>query len=294
MRQRLNLPNLTKRTTKVKRSELEIALRAGNIENARRESLIIAEHLTGKTQAYLAMGDIDLPGEASLMLKRRLTGEPLQYILGEWHFYNIKLKVTPDVLIPRPETEELVERALAFLPQGGTFADLCSGSGCIALAIAVNRPDTRGIAVELSKNALKVLSENIALCRQNEHITAFEGDVTTDVFGCGEKFDLITANPPYITPSEMLSLEKELFFEPKMALTDFVNGMTIIEKIIKIYPAHLKPNGVMLMEIGSSQGEKTEAVAKNEGLDVKILKDYSNLDRIAVIAHSQSILSQIK
>lgn len=274
-------------------SELEYALTNGGLENARHEALLIAEELTGKSRASLMLSDHALPAEADAMLQRRLNGEPLQYILGKWDFYNIQLKVSPAVLIPRPETELLVEMAISLLPPNGNFADLCSGSGCIAAAIAANRPDANGTAAELSKDAFGIMCENFrALCLKDS-LRPVLADVTRDIFSKDEAFNVIVTNPPYIALDEMPSLARELSYEPKMALTDFSNGTTIIKKIIDIYPQHLKSGGVLLIEIGASQGESILNYAKANGLFAKLIRDLSKLDRIVAVANSADDLARI-
>lgn len=274
-------------------SELEYALTNGGLENARHEALLIAEELTGKSRASLMLSDHALPAEADAMLQRRLNGEPLQYILGKWDFYNIQLKVSPAVLIPRPETELLVEMAISLLPPNGNFADLCSGSGCIAAAIAANRPDANGTAAELSKDAFGIMCENFrALCLKDS-LRPILADVTRDIFSKDEAFNVIVTNPPYIALDEMPSLARELSYEPQMALTDFSNGTTIIKKIIDIYPQHLKSGGVLLIEIGASQGESILNYAKANGLFAKLIRDLSKLDRIVAVANSADDLARI-
>ncbi len=276
------------------RSELERALNEGGIESSRLESLLIAEELTGKSAASLALSDTPLPEAANDMLRRRLAGEPLQYILGKWDFYNITLKVTPAVLIPRPETEMLVEQAIKLIPTGGCFADLCSGSGCVAAAIAANRPDVSGVAAELSPDAFGIMCENFRALHLDPVLHPVLADVTADIFEEGELFDVIVTNPPYISLDEMPTLARELSHEPDMALTDFSDGTTVIKRIIDIYPGHLKIGSALLIEIGSSQGEAVTEYARRRGLAAKLLRDLSGLDRIAVIAKTAEALDRIQ
>ena len=151
------------------------------------------------------------------LVRRRAAGEPTAWLTGRRAFLGHSFRVTPDVLVPRPETELLVEAALAALPQRGAVLDLCTGSGCIAISVALARPDARVVATELSPGAMAVARENAALLGAT--VEFLEGDLDAPV-GAGERFDVVISNPPYVPTGEIAGLAREVRKEPRIALDD--------------------------------------------------------------------------
>jgi release factor glutamine methyltransferase len=192
------------------------------------------------------------------LLQRRINGEPIAHILGTREFFGLPLRVTADTLIPRPDTETLVEQALAIIPQQSPYLvlDLGTGTGAVALAIAKNRPLAHVTAVDFSENALAVARENA------EHLTIH--NVTflhSHWFSAlnNERFDVIVSNPPYIAENDPHLSQGDVRFEPKSALTSGADGLNDIRHIIEQAPQHLNPNGWLLFEHGYDQAQ---AVAK--------------------------------
>ncbi|MBQ5810075.1 MAG: peptide chain release factor N(5)-glutamine methyltransferase [Clostridia bacterium] len=214
-------------------------------------------------------------------INRRVGGEPLQYIVGQWEFYSLPFMVGPGVLIPRADTELLVDKALDFLKGKGCpkVADLCSGSGCIAVATAVNRPDCKVDAYELSTDAIKYLKQNIALNNTNVNI------INTDILAadCTEKYDIILSNPPYIESDIIKELETEVQKEPHMALDGGSDGLTFYRAIAKKWVSNLKPGGALMVEIGINQHTAVEQLFIEAGLiDVHSAKDINGIERVII------------
>ena len=213
------------------------------------------------------------------IIERRLQNEPWQYIFQRAYFRDLTLKVTPAVLIPRPETELLVDWCIDILPEGGKVLDLGTGSGAIALSIATERPDAEVTACDISADALSIAMENAQNAAPNRVRW-----VESDLFAAlpGEKFDLIAANLPYVTESEHLELSPEVkLFEPKLALTSGEDGLDLIRKTIEQAADHLSPHGAIILEMSSTQ---TDTVAELfcdtlQYCAIEIIKDYTNRTR---------------
>lgn len=211
---------------------------------------------------------------------RRLSGEPLQYILGEWEFWGLPFKVGKGVLIPQPDTERLVECVLEQM-KGKTnlkVLDLCSGSGCVAIALAHERPDAQVTAVELYDSAFNYLIENIKLNQVD--VKAVKYDVLTAPEGF-EKYDIIVSNPPYIAPSEASLLSAEVLAEPHEALFGGDDGLVFYRAINELWLPLLNPNGAMLLEIGYTQAAQVREIFK--GRQSSVIKDYAGNDRVVKI-----------
>lgn len=213
------------------------------------------------------------------LAEKRAAHTPLQYLAGEWDFYNVTLAVGEGVLIPRADTELIVETALALLQgkEKATVYDLCAGTGAIGCAIAHNLPCAQVTAVELSDKALPYLQKNAARYK----VSVCEGDVLH--FGqkaARESLDLIVSNPPYVTKEEYKSLAPELFFEPKMALVAEENGLCFYKAIAKDWKNALAPGGWLCFEIGCSQGEAVSGILKENGYtEITVVQDFAGLDR---------------
>jgi len=224
------------------------------------------------------------------LVERAGRHEPIAYLAGKTEFYSLELDITPDCMIPRPETELLVERAVEFLRSrtGRQFVcDLCTGSGCIAAAIARNYPDCRIFATDISDAALSVAAKNIEKHRLKERIRLLCGDLFDPIIPqLGEGgFDLIVCNPPYVSASEFEKLGKNVKdYEPKSALFAGADGLDIYRRIIEKVDTFLKPDAALMLEIGYSQGQAVRQLFEQAGCfsEIKIEKDFNNNDRIAI------------
>ncbi len=222
------------------------------------------------------------------LVKRAGGHEPVAYLIGKTEFYSLELNITSDCLIPRPETELLVQRAIEFLrTRDGTqyVCDLCTGSGCIAVAIARNVPDARVIATDISAAALDVAAQNIEKHQLAKRITLLQGDLfeplirPLDV----ELFDLIVCNPPYVSAAEYEALDKNVKdYEPRIALFAGEDGLDIYRRIIEKVDQFLKPEAALMLEIGYAQGPAVKELLEQTGsfAEITIEKDFHNNDRI--------------
>jgi release factor glutamine methyltransferase len=215
------------------------------------------------------------------LLDRRVLGEPIAYITGEREFWSLTLRVNSKVLIPRPETELLVETALQLLPQGAQcLADLGTGSGAIALALAKERPDCRVYGVDVSPYALRVASDN-ALLHKLENIRFSLGSWCDPL--PAEPLALIVSNPPYIDPTDAHLSQGDLRFEPPSALSAGDSGIADIRTIIMQAPAHLREGGWLLLEHGFEQAAQVRALLIANGFQgVRTLQDLNGLDRVTI------------
>lgn len=204
---------------------------------------------------------------------RRRKGEPLQYILGEWEFMGLPFFVGPEALIPRQDTETLCEAALGWLKTrpGARVLDLCCGTGCIGVSLA-KLGGARAAFADVSPDALKLARRN---ARHNGVDGEFyESDLLAAVPGV---YDLIACNPPYLTAAEMESCQRELTFEPALALYGGEDGLTFYRRLAAEWEEHVAPGGLLLLEIGASQGEAVGELFPG----AKIMKDICGLDRVA-------------
>jgi release factor glutamine methyltransferase len=224
------------------------------------------------------------------LVKRAAANEPIAYLVGKTEFYSLEIQVCKDCLIPRPETELLVERAIGFLRSRAPnqlSCDLCTGSGCIAVAIAKNVSDSRIIATDISDAALNIAEKNVQAHQLQTRVKLLCGALfdpllpQLDI----EKFDLITCNPPYITSDEFLTLDKNVRdYEPKQALHGGADGLDVYRRIFEKVDSFLKPDGCLMLEIGYSQGQAIRGIleAMNCFAQVTIEKDFSNNDRVVI------------
>lgn len=212
---------------------------------------------------------------AKRYLERRLSGEPLQYILGEWEFYGLPFKVGKGVLIPRQDTEVIVELAREFIERTGaeSVLDLCAGSGCIGIALA-KTCGVSAVLVENSRVAFDYLEQNVELNGAEKQCRTVLGDCFCEY---GE-FDVIVSNPPYLTKSDMESLQREVTFEPKSALFGGNDGLDYYRKLLKLHAKNV--NGLFAVEIGIGEEQAIMEIFRENGLEPSLEKDFNGIYRV--------------
>lgn len=247
-----------------------------------------AERLIAETAGFpraelFLRGEEPVPeplAEAVLRLaERRTAREPLQYLTGRAAFMDLELEVNGDVLIPRPETELLVEWAVHHLPENGSLLDLGTGSGAIALSVAAMRPDVAVTGVDLSPAALRVAERNRRRCRL-ERVRLLESDLFSAV--AGEKFDLVAANLPYVTEEEYPTLSPEVReFEPRLALVAGDGGMALIVRAVRDLAGFLTPEGRAILELSPPQAPRLVRLLAETGAfaGIEVIQDYTRRDR---------------
>ena len=251
-------------------------LSVAGLAEPRREAGTLLSHALGRDQAYLVthsdevMTDVQL-ADFRACVERRAAGEPFQYIAGRQEFYGLEFEVTPDVLIPRPETELLVETALELLRDtpSPSVCDIGTGSGCILVSLLHERKDARGVGCDISLPALYVATRNAQRHGVFDRLCFF----LSDCFGCWEseeedgteaippRFHMIVSNPPYVAESDLGGLQREVRdHEPRVALTPGGDGLSVIRRLVSEAPGFLKPGGHLLLEIGFNQHEQVAAL----------------------------------
>ena len=249
--------------------------------------------VSGKTHAqFLADQNIYASEEICRSMDAGVTrlrsGEPLAYVLGEWEFYGLKLHVSPDVLIPRDDTCAVVQLAInqgIFLPESPRILDLCTGSGCIGLAIASRVRDARVTLADISREALAVAKKNAASNKLSNHVSCVQADALKEPSAFLGKFDMIVSNPPYITRWEMEQLPASVAdFEPHLALFGGEDGLDFYRSIAKNYKSALKPGGYLAFEFGMGQGDDVCKILQANGYTIlERTRDYNDRER-AVLA----------
>jgi release factor glutamine methyltransferase len=289
---------------------IEEELKAAGIAEYKREALLMmAFALRIRPAEVMTMRDKPIADTHRLVLsgwiERRIRREPLQYILGEMEFWGMEIMVDRNVLIPRPETEELIEAALnAYgkldIHDYDTLAlDLCSGSGCIAIAIAKGIPRGRVLATDLSFMASEATIKNALINDVVERVECLTGDLFAPIAEAGlqGKLDLIVSNPPYIKSGDIATLEPEVRdHEPRSALDGGEDGLAFIRRIIVEAPTYLRDGGLLAMEIGYDQAEDVrEIISKVEAFgEFEIKKDLAGIERILIARKIKKALPEKK
>ena len=261
-------------------------LAAAGIEDYVFEAKQILRHITGFSNVQIISNPhkkLSLFEENNLtaIIKQRLIRYPLQYIIGEWGFYGGNFKVGPGVLVPRADTETLIDIALEFLKdrEKSQVCDLCAGSGCIGITVAREKSDSFVTAVEKYEEALRYARENAKL-NGTENIEFILGDVFEGA-GAERQYDLILSNPPYIPPEEMKEISPEAKFEPGTALLGGEDGLDFYRAIIKGYKASLVDGGMMAFEVGMGEAEAVAELMKNQGFcDIGTRQDAAGIERV--------------
>ena len=266
------------------KSAAEILQKSG-IREPRRESVSLLVFALQKDRTFLiAHPEYELSAAEETrfrrFLQRRADREPFQYITGKQEFYGLDFTVTGDVLIPRPETELIVENAVELLPANGRFCEIGIGSGCISISILHLIKTASAVGLDISANALRIAAVNAKIHQVSDRLELKVSDVFDTV--TNEKFDLVVSNPPYIPAAVMKTLQAEVQnFEPASALTDGGDGLSVIKKIVRDAPYFLKPHGFLLMEIGFDQAAQVrEFFASNIWQEIETLPDLQGIPRM--------------
>lgn len=269
----------------MKLKEAALILSHAGIKDALREARLIFSHFDKTPISRLVVGDAESENPiVAEAISRRREREPLQYIIGEVGFYNETYKVTPACLIPRSDTELLVEYAVEHIKPRARFLDICTGSGCVAISTLKNTKDTTCVAIDLSKDALRVAEENARAQNVEGRVAFLHADAKSPdtVEGLG-KFDAILSNPPYVTDAEYEGLEPEIFHEPKMAFVAGDDGGDFYRALTSLYKSALTEDGFIAYEIGYASAPILEEVAEREKMSLKILRDLSDNPRVAIL-----------
>lgn len=268
------------------------ALRRCGIEAYNLEARLIVAHAAGKSSAEL-MRDLHLYTTSEVeskvreYIERRIAGEPVAYITGSWEFYGLPMIVTPDVLIPRMDTEVLVNTAKELLTgykMDAKVLDLCCGSGCITCAVGHEMPATKLVAVDISPSALEICRKNIALNRLSARAICMQADALSSPPMSIGQFDMIISNPPYIATAEIDTLDSSVKdHEPLWALDGGEDGLRFYKSIIKHWKTTLRPYGMLLFEVGEGQaGAVYEMLQAASFRSVFTRKDTLGVDRVVV------------
>lgn len=261
--------------------------RAG-IPDSRFDVLCIFQDMLGEKEPMFRPNE-EVAGVDELRIRelvdRRCQGDPLQYLLGEWEFYGFPMKVGEGVLIPRPDTETLIENVLSLVRRKSMkapkIADLCSGSGCIAIALKRLIPSAEVYAVELSEKALGYLRANVKLNSADVHI--IQGDILSEETAGGlPELDIIVSNPPYLTAEEMSDLQTEVSHEPEMALAGGEDGLDFYRAMTPLWKKSLRPGGSLFYEFGMGQHGEIEKILAGNGFEnIEFTRDAGGIIRTA-------------
>ncbi|MBO5557126.1 MAG: peptide chain release factor N(5)-glutamine methyltransferase [Oscillospiraceae bacterium] len=265
-------------------------LRQHGVEACNLEARILLAQASGKSTADL-LKDMHLYTTAAVEEKvkeytaRRLRGEPVAYITGTWEFYGLPMIVTPDVLIPRLDTEVLVDTAKSLLigrKMDARILDLCCGSGCITCALAHELPASKLVAVDISASALEVCRANVTANRFNTRVICMQADATASPPMSIGSFDLIVSNPPYIASPDIMTLDPSVRdYEPIWALDGGEDGLRFYKGIIKYWKSLLRPGGYLLFEVGEGQAQEVKDMLLSAGFaSADTRKDTAGTERV--------------
>ena len=272
-------------------------LRQAGVPEARREAASLLEHVIKRDRTFLithaetALASSEVRNLRDLV-ERRASGEPLQYITGHQDFYGLEFEVTPDVLIPRPETELLVETAIELLDkteQPARICDVGTGSGCIPITILHERPAVQAVGLDISLPALRVAARNGARHKVTARLDLIASDCLSALALNGARFSMIVSNPPYVAEAALTGLQREVRdHEPRVALTPGGDGLRIIHRLITDAPRFLDAGGYLLMEIGFDQHEKVENLIDRQVWELlDIHKDLQGIPRTVALRKIQ-------
>ena len=250
------------------------------------ETIILAISGIKKSDLLLTRNNIidtSLENKIISAIDRRLNREPLQYIIGEWEFFGLRMFCGKGCLIPRPETEMLAEIAIKKLPRNGKLLDLCTGSGCISVAVLNNRPDVTAVAVDISEEALKYAKKNAEYHNITEDRLKF---VQADIYEYTPDFfpDVIISNPPYIKTEDLKSLSAEVLHEPEIALDGGHDGLDFYKLIAKYFAKKfVRDDGCCAVEVGYDIGEEVAAIFRSQRFSASLLRDIFEVERVCLV-----------
>ena len=273
-------------------AEAAEVLRAGGVAEARREAATLLAATIDRDRAFLIAHDGDAlpPGVLSVFrerTRRRAAGEPLQYVTGRQEFYGLDFEVNAAVLIPRPETELLVEAALELLrgTESPFLCDVGTGSGCIPVALLSERAEARALAVDISTEALRVAARNAARHGVRDRLALVASDCFAALDAAAWGFEMIVSNPPYVAEDDLPGLQREVRdHEPRVALTPGGDGLSVIRRLLADSPPFLKPGGHLLFEIGFNQHEAVRRLTDaNVWTTLDIHRDLQGIPRTVAL-----------
>jgi release factor glutamine methyltransferase len=271
----------------------ERLVRAGlSAADAALDAEVLARHVLGWDRARLIVFARQPPPETfaaayDAVISRRIRREPVALITGHREFWGLDFEVTEDVLVPRPETELIVEQALERLPSGsrGPIVDVGTGSGCIAVALAHERPSLHVIAIDLSAEALGVAARNSVRHNTAGRVHLVRGDLLEPVRG---PVDLIVSNPPYVAPADAAGLQREVVeHEPHTALFAAEDGLAVLRRLCESAASRLAARGSLIVEFGAGQEERLSAIAHASGWTIETVPDLAGIPRVAVMARER-------
>ena len=282
MRANPQVPKSPPKKTKMTLNEAKRILEDAGIDTALRDARIIFEHVGGISRTELVLGGAVPDGSAACeAITKRANREPLEYIIGKAQFYKEEYIVNKSCLIPRDDTETLVDFAVKAIPDGKSFVDLCTGSGCVALSVLKNTRDTSAVAVDISPDALYVAKTNAKILGLSDRVDFVLGDALENIYG--KTPFAVLSNPPYVTENEYESLSVECKNEPKIAFVGKDNGLEFYKKITALYKNAIDKEGFIAFEIGYLQAAALRVIAEENQMNIKIIKDLSDNDRVAVL-----------
>ena len=266
--------------------EIVSRLATAGIVDAEYEAALLIEHFCGIDRSALLLRrreDLASP-ELEDAVARRAERFPIQYIIGEWYFCNQVYELSPDCLIPRPDTELLVERAAATVAKDGRFIDLGTGSGCISISLLASRPDLRGLAADISEGAIAQAKKNALRNGVSERLEFSQINMLDNkLWESGQVFDAIISNPPYIPTRQLADLDPELAHEPSRALDGGEDGLVFYRKIVENAHRILAPRGVILFEFALDQSYDIEAIAVANGYKYTLYRDIEKRPRACLL-----------
>ncbi len=266
----------------MKLSEAIKKLSEAGIDSARHDARELFMHFGGFTPSDFLAGDVLCDSlDLADAIERRAARYPLQYIIGKTWFYREEYLVNEDCLIPRPDTELLVDYAVKHIKSGALFADLCTGSGCVGISVLKNTEGTRALLADISDGALALASRNALHNGVAERAELRRVDVLSEV--PEGKFFAVLSNPPYVADSVYRELESEIYHEPKLAFVGGIDGADFYRKLTPIYKEKIEKDGFIAYEIGYDQADILREIAVECGMTCEIIKDMGGNDRVAIL-----------
>ena len=258
------------------------------IKSAKLDSEILMSSIIGKERTFIILNQNENVEKKNFdtfkkLIDQRSKGEPIAYLIGKKDFWNYEFKINKNVLVPRPDSELIIEEVLKLTKNKNKLKllDIGVGSGCILLSILNEKKNFYGVGIDISEKCINLSKINALDLKIDTRVKFFKTDV--DNFNYG-KYDLIVSNPPYINRNDLRYLDKEVLnFEPKLSLDGGLDGLSVLKKVIKKASKLIKINGLLVLEIGFDQKERVKKILRNKGFYInKVIKDYANNDRCII------------